>query len=145
MKVKNISNKTLFLADLSSLRESQSQGRPGEARYLQPNGSVYLLNTSEVLRSAKTGGTLAKWRTTGLVELDDTDTLAANGNPGDSITLTHNWGFAPGVQVFRRVVGPPVTWADATGTFDMEHNASFTTVTITNTTAGALTFLIRLL
>lgn len=145
MKVKNISTGTIFLNDLWAIRESPNQGRRGEARYLAPDASVYFPNTSEVLRSAAPGGTLAQWRDAGIVELEDTDTLAANGNPGDAVTLTHNWQYAPVVHVLRRVAGAPDVWADATGTYDMEHNLAFTTVTITNTTAGALTFLIRLL
>jgi hypothetical protein len=44
------------------------------------------------------------------------------------------------------------TWVDATGTVDVVHNVVpgsspqvFQSVTVTNTTAGALTFLVRLL
>ena len=142
MKVKNISAGTIFLNDLWAIRESQNQGRRGEARYLAAGSSVYLPNTSEVLRSAAPGGTLAKWRDTGVVTLEDTDALAANGDPGDTVVLTHNFGYAQAVSVLKQV---GVTWVDATGTYDAVQNAAFTTVTVTNTTAFPLTFLIRFL
>ena len=142
MKVKNISAGTIFLNDLWAIRESQNQGRRGEARYLAPQASLYLPNTSEVLRSAAPGGSLAKWRDAGILELEDTDTLAANGNPGDTVTLTHNFGYAQGVSIWKQV-GPD--WVDAIGTYDAVQNSTFTTMTITNTTAFPLTFFIRLL
>lgn len=140
MKVTNISNSTIFLNDLWVIRESQNQGRRMESQYLAAGASIYVPNTSEVLRSAAVG-TLAKWRDNNVVTLEDTDTLQANGNPGDSVTLTHNFGYAQGVSVLKQVGN---TWVDATGTYDMVQDAAFKTVTITNTTAFVLTFLIRL-
>lgn len=144
MKVTNNAATTIFLNDLWAVRESQNQGRRGEAVYVQAGASVYLPNTSEVLRSAATG-TLAKWRDAGVVALEDTDALASNGNPGDSVTLTHNFGYAQGVSVLKLVPGAPDTWVDATGTYDAVQSADFNSITITNTTAFDLTFLIRLL
>ena len=141
MKVTNVSTSVIYLDDLHRTRESQAEGRPGEEVYLHPGQSVYLLNTSEVLRSARFGD-IFRWQQLGIVDVEDSVTLAANGNPGDSVTLTHNWNFAPGVSVLR---WNGATWSDASGTYDAVHNTVFTTVTVTNTTAGALDFLIRLL
>ena len=148
MKVTNISSGTLYLKDLKFVPQAQSEGRRGENRYIAPGASVYLPNTSQVLRSASEGD-LRVWRDAGLVELEDTDTLAANGNPGDAATYTHGFGYPPAVYV-RKQVG--ATWVDATGTVDIVHNVVpgsspqvFESVTITNTTAGALTFLVRFL
>ena len=141
MKVTNTSSSVIYLDDLVHPRDSQSQGRRGEETYLHPGQFVYLLNTSEVLRSARIGD-LARWKAMNFVTLDDTVILDANGAPSDSVTLTHNFGFPPGVAAFRWT---GVAWADATGTYDALHAADGNSVTITNTTAGALTFLIRLL
>lgn len=144
MKVTNASGLRIYLADLKFTPQAQTEGRRGEDLYLDPGAFVYLPNTSEVLRSALKGD-LKRWSTQGVVVLEDTFTLAANGFPGDSIVLTHNFGLPPSVVVNKEVVGPPVTFVDATGTYNSVHNATFTTVTITNTTAGALTFFVRLM
>jgi hypothetical protein len=148
LKVTNISNSTVYLRDLKFVPQSQNEGRRGENRYIPPGASVYLPNTSQVLRSASEGD-LRAWRDAGVVELEDTDLLAANGAPGDSVTHTHNFGYPPAVYVLKQV---GVTWVDATGTVDVVHNVVpgsspqvFQSVTVTNTTAGALTFLVRLL
>ena len=147
MKVTNVSNKLLYLADLKFVPQAQAEGRPNEGRYLAPGASVYFPNTSQVLRSASVG-TIAKWRDAGYVTLEDVVTLAANGNPGDSVTLPHPFSFGPTVYVLKQV-GP--AWVDATGTYDLVHNMTsglpmhFESVTITNTTVGSLTFYIRFL
>ena len=141
MKVKNISTSSILLHDLRIIKQSQTENRPGEDRYLAAGASIYLPNTDPVIRSAYKGD-LRKWRDAGVVELEDKDTLAANGAPGDTVVLSHNLGLPPVVYVLKQV-GP--TWVDATGTVDISHNATFTTTTITNTTVGALTFLIRLM
>lgn len=147
MKVTNISTTTIYLKDLKFVPQAQSEGRRGEDRYLQPGASVYLPNTSQVIRSAFDGD-LRAWLQAGVVALEDTHTLSANGDPGDSVTLTHDFGFPPAVYVLKKV---GTDWVDATGTFDVVQNVLpgftaqiFTSVTITNTTAGALDFLIRL-
>ena len=142
MKVTNISASTLYLADLVNVHEGQHGGTRGEDRYLAPNASVYLPNTSEVLRSIRPGGNLYVWRQNGVVDLEDQVDLAANGNPGDSVTLTHNFGTPPAVVAFKQV---GITWVDATGTYDAVHNETFTTVTFTNTVGAPLTFFIRLM
>ena len=145
MKVTNLSASTIFLNDLWAIREAQNQGRRGEAQYIPAGASVYLPDTSEVLRSASSG-TLRKFRDINVLSLEDTVVLQANGNPGDTVTLTHGFGYAAAVSVLKQViVGPVVTWVDGTGTYDAVQNATFTTVTLTNTTAFVLTFLIRLL
>lgn len=140
MKVVNISSLNLYFSDLKVTHTSQVEGRPGEDRYLGPGQSVYLPNTSEVIRSAFKG-TLKKWKDKGLVELEDQETLAASGSPGDSVTLTHNFGLPPTVYVLKQV-GPD--WVDATGTVDISHNSIFTTTTVTNTILFSQTLFIRL-
>lgn len=173
MKVTNISQKTIFLRDLRFVAQAQSEGRRGEDVYVHPAGTVdkngnpipnyvYLPNTSQVLRSAMAGD-LRKWRDIGVITLEDVVDLDANGGPNDSITLAHPFGFPPAVSVLKQVTfGPTTTWVDATGTYDLVHNIDntqgpsatppgyvvptiFESVTITNTTAFPLTFMIRFL
>lgn len=141
MKLTNISSDTIYLKDLKLTHASQVEGRRSEDRYLGPGSSVYLPNTSEVLRSA-VGGDIRGFVEQGILEAEDEVVLDAAGGPDDSVTLTHNLNFAPAVYVLKQVT---TTWVDATGTVDIVHDEDFTTVTVTNTTAGALTFLIRLL
>lgn len=145
MKITNLSAvKTLYLRDLKFVREAQTNGGRGEDRYLAPGASVYLPNTTEVIRSAKTGELYA-WAHSSppLVALEDTEILAANGNPGDTVVLTHNLGLPPVVSVLKFV--GPTGWVDATGTYDMHHDTSFMATTITNTTNAPLLLYIRLL
>jgi hypothetical protein len=144
MKVTNVSSSKIYLADLKFLPQAQTEGRRGEDQYLDPGDFVYLPNTSEVIRSALKGD-LKKFRDTGYITLEEVVQLA---NGGGSITLTHNFGFAPAVVVLKRVVvGPVVTWVDATGVYNLTHNATYTTVTIQNTVPGlgSTDFYIRLL
>lgn len=148
MKVTNVSTTTIYLRDLRFVPQAQSEGRRGEDVYVGAGQSVYLPNTSQVLRSA-VDGDLRAWRDAGVVTLEDVETLAANGNPGDSVTLDHPFGYPPACYVLKQV---GVTWVDATGTFDLVHNVVagsspqvFESVTITNTTAGALTYFVRFL
>lgn len=137
MKVKNITtNKTLYLADLRFTPQAQNEGRRGEDRYIQPGASVYLPNTSEVLRSV-TEGTIKAWVAENLVELEDTFSLA----DAASQVLTHNFGYPQTVSVFKFVTP---NWVDATGSCDVIQNGAFTTVTITNTSGSTLTFKVRL-
>jgi hypothetical protein len=136
MKITNVSTIRIYLHDLRFIAQAQTEGRQGEDRYLNPGQSVYLPNTTEVIRSAFKGD-LRKWRDNGIITLEDNVTLAGGAN----VVLNHNFGLPPDVSVVK-AVGP--TWVDATGTFNAVHNAAFTTTTITNTTGGALTFLIRL-
>lgn len=142
MKVTNISGVRLFLKDLKFSPQAQSEGRRGEDQYLEPSGptqSAYLLDTSEVLRSCFKGD-IANYVKNGKLSINDTVALAANPGPGNSTTLTHNFGFMPHVTILKQVGG---TWVDATGTVNVSHNAAFTTTTITNTTGFALTFIVR--
>lgn len=140
MKVTNISVSNLLLKDLRVIKQSQTEGQQGEDRYLAAGASVYLPNTDPVIRSAFKGD-LKKWKDAGIVTLEDTDTLDAFGGD-DSVVLTHNMGLPPAVYVLKQVGG---TWVDATGTVNITHDDLFTTVTVQNSTAGALTFFIRLM
>ena len=141
MKVTNVFTVTLYFNDLRVTHASQVESRPGEDQYLKPGHSVYLPNTSEVLRSAYKGD-LRKWKKKGYITLEDTDILTANGNPGDSVDLVHNFGLPPAVYVLKQV---GITWVDATGTIDIVHDQFFTTVTVTNTLLAPQTLFIRLL
>ncbi len=136
MKVTNISSDKIYLADLRLVPEGQTVGRRGEDRYLAAGASVYLCDTSEVLRSAHYG-TIKGWVDAGVVTVNDTLALASLA----SSVMTHDLGYLPSVEVFKQVGS---TWVEATGAYDLVHNATFTTTTITNTTGGALTFLVRL-
>lgn len=149
MKVTNVTKaQVLYLGDLRITHEAQTEGRRGEDRYLGPGRSVYLQNTSDVLRSAYKG-TLKTWRDLGYIELEDSIALDAFGGANDTVVLTHEYGYPPIVYALKQV---GVTWVDATGTLDISHRADpldplarpFTQTVITNTTAFPLTFLIRL-
>lgn len=140
MKVTNVSPNTIYLGDLKLNRQSQTEGREGEDRYLGPGRSVYLPNTSEVLRSAFKGA-LRAWRDAGVVELEEEITLDAVGGPSDTAVLTHDYGYPPVVYILKKV---GFSWVDATGTVDIFHNLTFTQTSITNTVAAPITFLIRL-
>lgn len=139
MKVTNVSAITLYLHDLRVTHASQVESRQGEDRYLKPGHSVYLPNTSEVLRSAFKGD-LRTWRDKGYVLLEDKISLDASGGL-DTVVLNHGLGLPPVVCILKQV-GP--NWVDGTGTVDISHNIDFTTTTITNTTVFPITFFIRL-
>ncbi len=141
MKVTNISSGTIFLSDLKAVRSSQNEGRRGEERYLGAGHSVYLPNTSEVLRSA-VSGEIHKFVLAGILTVEDQVNLDAAGGANPSVILTHNFGFPPAVYVLKQVAS---TWVDATGTVDIVHDSNFNTVTVSNATAFPLTFLIRLM
>lgn len=140
MKVTNVSTKKIYLKDLRVTHESLTEGRRGEDVYIAAGASKYLPDTSDVMRSAQKGD-IKKWKDAGVVTTDDQVNLAATGNPGDSVVLTHNLGYLPDVRVYKQVAA---TWVDATGVVDIVHNAAFTTTTISNPTAFALTVLIKL-
>ncbi len=143
MKVTNVSNTRIYLKDLYLTRESQTEGRRSEDRYLGPGQSAYLPDTSDVLRSAQKGD-LYKFVQIGKLILNDSTTLTAFPGPGNSVIINHNLGYPPSIIVLKKVlVGPVITWVDATGTVDITHNALFTSVTITNVVALSIDFLIR--
>lgn len=148
MKVTNLKGLRVYLKDLRVARESGSDGRRTEDRYIDAagtaNSSVYLPDTSDVLRSAQKGD-LYKFAKAGVLSLNDATTLAAAPGPGNSITIQHNLKYPPSINVFKKVVvGPVTTWVDATGIVDVVHNVDFTEVTITNTVALPIDFLIRI-
>jgi hypothetical protein len=138
MKIKNISNERIYLKDLKFINQSQTEGRRGEDRYLAPGGSVYLPDTSEVLRSVQFGD-VYKFKIAGKITVNDTVALAANGSPGDSITITHNLHYPPTLVVLEQA---GITWV-ATSNVSIVHDATFSNVTIENSSAGSLTFIIR--
>jgi hypothetical protein len=73
--------------------------------------------------------------------LTTTVTLAANGNIGDSTTITHNLGYAPTVTVLKQSGSD---WVDATGNVDITHNTGFTQVTVTNAIPFSATYIIKI-
>jgi len=144
MKVTNLTTTRIYLKDLRLSREAQTEGRRAEDRYVSPGGSVYLPDTSDVVRSAQKGDLFAFARA-GKLRLNDATTLAAFPGPGNSIVLTHGLGYPPNTLIFKKVmVGPVVTWVDAFGVVDVVHNADFTAMTVTNTVALPIDFLIRI-
>jgi len=100
MKVTNLSDKQLYLADLKFVPQAQEEGRRGEDRFLGPAGSAndfaYLPDTSQVIRSANKG-TLKAWADTGVIQLDDFFQLAN----GATQTLTHGFGTPVAVQALK--------------------------------------------
>lgn len=140
MKVTNISAQKIYLKDLRVTHEAQTEGRRGEDVYIAAGASKYLPDTSEVLRSAQKGD-IRKFKDAGKVTTDDTVALAASPGPGNSVVITHSLGYLPDVRVYKQV---GATWVDATGVMDIIHNNTFTTTTISNPTAFALTFLIKI-
>lgn len=140
MKVTNVSTKKIYLKDLRVTHESLTEGRRGEDVYIAAGASKYLPDTSDVMRSAQKGD-IKKWKDAGVITTDDQVNLAATGNPGASVVLTHSLGYLPDVRVYKQV---GATWVDATGVVDIVHNNAFTTTTISNPTAFALTVLIKL-
>ena len=149
MKVTNLKGLRVYLKDLHVARESGSDGRRTEDHYVgaagTKNSSIYLPDTSDVLRSAQKGD-LYKFAKAGVLSLNDATTLAAAPGPGNSITVNHKLGYPPIVTVFKKVIipGPITTWVDAAGVVDIVHNVDFTSVVITNTVALPIDFLIRI-
>jgi hypothetical protein len=140
MKVKNVSTKKLYLKDLKISHESQVEGRRGEDSYLAAGASVYLPDTSEVLRSAVKGD-IAKFVSTGVLQLNETISLDATGGANDDAVITHNLGYLPTVVVCKQ---SGQTWVQTTlAEVSVVHNAALKTVTLTNLTAGALTVLVK--
>lgn len=144
MKVKNISGTTIYLKDLRLARQAQTEARRSEDMYLGSGKSVYLPDTSDVLRSAQKGD-LFQFKRIGKISLNDETTLAAAPGPNNSIVISHGLGYPPHIAVLKKVmVGPAVTWVDATGIVDIVHNSAFTETTVTNTVALPIDFLIRI-
>ena len=97
MKITNLSDKSLYLADLRFTPQAQEEGRRGEDQSIAPAGTVvnglptdrvYLPNTAQVTRSVYKG-TLKRWSDDGVLRLEDWITLGIGG----SATLTHNFGI----------------------------------------------------
>lgn len=144
MKVTNISQLKIYLSDLKFSPQAQTEGRRGEDRYLDPGESVYLPNTSEVLRSV-VGGEIRKFVDAEKLSIEDRVTLAANGEEGDSVTLNHGLKYPPAVSSLKFVDAEEGYWVDGTGALDITHNLGFTSTTVVNTADAEVTFLIRLL
>lgn len=136
MKVTNISALKIYLKDLKTLGESQTEGRRGEDRYLAAGASVYLPDTDVVLRSCLKGD-LRNQVIAGKITLNDQVTLAASA----SSVLAHDFRYMPAVSVCKKVGS---TWVDATGTYNLVHDLNFTQSTIQNATGLSLTFMIRI-
>jgi hypothetical protein len=144
VKVTNLTSGAIYLKDLRIIRQGQTEARRAEDRYIGAGKGVYLPDTSEVLRSAQKGD-LFQFSQVGKLRLNDTLTLGASPGPGNSITIDHGLGYIPSTVLLKKVmVGPTVTWVDATGTVDIVHNADFTETTITNTVGAPIEFLLRI-
>lgn len=125
------------------MRQAQTEGRRTEDVYLGAGQSIYLPDTSDVLRSAQKGD-LFQFVRVGKLTLNDAFTLGAAPGPGNVLTIAHLLGYIPGIVLLKKITGPPVTWVDATGTVNIVHNATFTEVTITNMVPSSMEFLIRI-
>lgn len=144
MKVTNISQTTIYLKDLRLIRQGQSEARRTEDRYIGPGQSLYFPDTSEIIRSAQKGDLYAFERAGKLV-LNEELSLTAFPGPGNSMVISHGFGYIPVVVTLKKViVGPVTTWVDAAGTIDVVHNDNFTETTLTNTVATPIVFLIRI-
>jgi hypothetical protein len=144
MKVTNLTNTSIYLKDLRLIRQGQTEARRSEDQYIGAGRSIYLPDTSEVIRSAQKGD-LFQFSRVGKLQLNETLDLAAYPGPGNSVVLTHNLGYPPNTVVLKKVmVGPVVTWVDATGTVDVVHNSDFTQTTISNPVTLPLEFLVRI-
>ncbi len=55
MKVTNLTNSTIYLKDLCLIRQGQTEARRAENQYIGGGSSVYLPDTSDVIRSAQKG------------------------------------------------------------------------------------------
>ncbi len=144
MKVTNISGATIYLKDLRLIRQGQTEARRAEDLYIGPGVSKYLPDTSDVIRSAQKGDLYAFVQVSKLT-LNDATTLAAAPGPGNALIIAHDLGYIPHVIVVKKVVvGPVITWVDATGVVDIVHNATFTETTITNVVPAPIDFLIRI-
>jgi hypothetical protein len=144
VKVTNISPAAIYLKDLRLVRQSQTEARRGEDMYLGPGRSAYLPDTSDVIRSAQKGD-LFQFARVGKLSLNETSVLAAAPGPGNSLVIDHLLGYIPNLSILKKVmVGPTVTWVDATGTVDIVHNATFTETTITNSVPAPIEFLVRI-
>lgn len=144
MKVTNLTAGPIYLKDLRLIRQGQTEARRAEDQYLGAGHSVYLPDTSEVLRSAQKGD-LYQFSKVGKLRLNEILSLAAHPGPGNSALLNHNLGYPPSVLIYKRVVtGSVVTWADATGTIDVIHNLDFTQTILSNPVALSIEFLVRI-
>lgn len=144
MKVTNLTTGPIYLKDLRLIRQGQTEARRAEDQYLGAGHSVYLPDTSEVIRSAQKGD-LYQFAKVGKLRLNEVLVLAAYPGPNNSATLDHNLGYPPSVWIYKKVVtGPVVTWVDAMGAVDVAHNLDFTQTVITNPIALSLEFLVRI-
>lgn len=136
VKIKNISNSRIYLKDLRNSPQSQTEGNRGEDIYLHPNQSIYIPDTSEVLRSLYKGS-IHRMKIDGKIEIQDTITLDVN----QTLTMEHNFGYPITTIVLKRVDD---TWVDATGIVDISHDVGFTWTKITNVIDESVTLLVKL-
>lgn len=139
MRVTNLSPARVYLKDLRTVAQAQTEGRRGEDVYIGPGAFAYLPDTTEVLRSVRRGD-LRKFCDSGVVQLHDIADLAAFPGPGNTLTIHHDLHYPPTVVVLKRGNG---VWVDAQGTYDMSQNDTFTTLTLVNTTPVTQRFLVR--
>lgn len=136
MKIKNISNSRVYLKDLRNSPQSQTEGNRGEDMYIHPGQSIYLPDTSEVLRSLYKGA-IHKMVENNMIEIQDTITLAVN----ESLVMEHHFGYPVTTVVLKQVDD---TWVDATGIIDVSHDLKFQWTKITNVIDESMTLLVKL-
>jgi hypothetical protein len=89
MIVTNLTNAPIYLKDLRLIRQGQSEARRAEDQYIGAGRSVYLPDTSEVIRSAQKGD-LYQFEKVGKLRLNEILSLAAFPGPGNSATIHHD-------------------------------------------------------
>lgn len=136
MKIKNLSNSRIYLNDLKNLSGSQADSNRGEDFYLNPGQSIYVPDTSEVLRSVHKGS-IHRLIQSNKIAIRDTYVVSMN----ETAEIDHNLGYPVTTVVFKQVDN---NWVDATGIVDVEHNHDFTQTNITNVIDETITLLVKI-
>lgn len=134
MKITNLTTTTLMFNDFG--KQIKGVSPIDRAIRLGANESMYLLETSEVLLSAQSGD-IKKFKDAGKLSVNDSFVDVATT---ESVTIEHDFGMIPNVTVVLSTGAVAVIGTDVS----IEHNATFTTTTITNETAGNLSFSVRI-
>jgi len=118
------------------------KGVAPQAKFINLNSgdAVYIPDSGEVMYSAQAGDAY-RYQKAGLLVVNETLQLAAAA----SYVIKHNFGFLPKIAVAKQDGN---TWKDCSfetiATVSIITNAAMTETTITNVTAGALVFHVRI-
>jgi hypothetical protein len=134
MKITNLTTTTLCFNDLG--KQIKGVAPIDRAIRLGANESMYLLETSDILLSAQSGD-IKKFKDAGKLSVNDS---FVDVPTTESVTIEHNFGIIPNVTVVLDSGVVAVVGTDVT----IEHDTDFTTTTITNASAGDLSFSVRI-